>query len=145
MRLWHKKLIPYLPRLQLLSQWRECCLIFKLINEKGTPNHLLVNYVVEYPIEHFLEYSDIVAHEMFRRGYRVNLPSPLILAINNYRLGPNYRYAVDLDDIFFDHHRDQYLIECLYNLEEKYRCGGIPEEEWKMIFENFNWVTDLVD
>lgn len=25
MRLWHKDLIPYLPRQQLLGQWRECC------------------------------------------------------------------------------------------------------------------------
>lgn len=27
MRLWHKDLIHYLPRQQLIAQWRECCAI----------------------------------------------------------------------------------------------------------------------
>ena len=27
MRLWHYKLIPYLPKKQLVSQWRECIAI----------------------------------------------------------------------------------------------------------------------
>ena len=50
MRLWHKDLISCLPRLQLIGQWRECCLIAKNIAEKGTPNHLLVNKIISYPI-----------------------------------------------------------------------------------------------
>ena len=41
MRLWHKDLIPYLPKQQLISQWRECCCIAKNIADNGTPNHLL--------------------------------------------------------------------------------------------------------
>lgn len=43
MRLWHKELIPYLPRQQLIAQWRECCAIASNLASKGTPNHLLVN------------------------------------------------------------------------------------------------------
>ena len=27
----------------------------------------------------------------------------------------------------------RYLKQCLYNLEEKYDCGGINKEEWKLI------------
>ena len=46
MRLWHKDLIPYLPRQQLLGQWRECCCIAKSIHDKGSPNHLLVNKII---------------------------------------------------------------------------------------------------
>ena len=47
MRLWHKDLIPVLPRQQLIGQWRECCLIAKQISEKGTPNHILVNKIMD--------------------------------------------------------------------------------------------------
>jgi len=45
LRLWSYQLLPYLPRQQLLSQWRECCCIAKSITEKGTPNHILVNKI----------------------------------------------------------------------------------------------------
>ena len=47
MRLWHKDLIPYLPRQQLLGQWRECCCIVRNIAMLGTPNHILVNKVMD--------------------------------------------------------------------------------------------------
>ena len=49
MRLWHKDLIDVLPNGQLLGQWRECCAIARNIKAKGTPNHLLVNKIMDYP------------------------------------------------------------------------------------------------
>ena len=49
MRCWHKDLISVLPKQQLLGQWRECCLIAKNIAEQGTPNHILVNRIFNYP------------------------------------------------------------------------------------------------
>ena len=56
MRLWHKDLIQYLPDLQLKGQWRECALIADALAKNGTPNHLLVNRVTEYPLEDFWIY-----------------------------------------------------------------------------------------
>ena len=47
MRLWHKDLIPVLPRQQLLGQWRECCLIAKSISEKGTPNTYIASTILK--------------------------------------------------------------------------------------------------
>ena len=35
--------------------------------------------------------------------------------------------------IFKDWHNTRYLRQCLYNLQEKYDCGGIPKEEWDVI------------
>ena len=32
---------------------------------------------------------------------------------------------------------DRYLKQCLYNLQEKYDCGGISKEEWKKIEGKF--------
>jgi uncharacterized protein (TIGR02328 family) len=62
LRLWHYSLLPYLPRQQLLSQWRECCCIAKSITEKGTLNHILVNKIMDYPIDHFIV-STITIHD----------------------------------------------------------------------------------
>ena len=56
MRLWHKELIDVLPRQQLLGQWRECCCIALNLSKSGTPNHILVNKILDYPIDEFFEY-----------------------------------------------------------------------------------------
>lgn len=70
MRLWHKDLIPVLPRQQLLGQWRECCAIMSNIAKKGTPNHVLVNKVMDYNHDHFYTYALHVKDEMRKRGYK---------------------------------------------------------------------------
>jgi len=70
MRLWHKDLISVLPDKQLLGQWRECCAIASNIANKGTPNHLLVNKIMDYPIEHFRYYGFTVYIEMCNRGFK---------------------------------------------------------------------------
>ena len=57
MRCWHKDLIPVLPKQQLMGQWRECCLIARSIEKHGTPNHLLVNRIMDYPMDHFWTYG----------------------------------------------------------------------------------------
>ena len=123
MRLWHKDLIPVLPKQQLLGQWRECCLIAKNIAEKGTPNHLLVNKILDYPIEHFFRYGIRVVNEMERRGYKVDLYK-FIRWFD--RLSAEREY----EDIFDTWHNDRYLKQCYYNLQEKYDCGGITQAEW---------------
>ena len=129
MRLWHKYLIGVLPRKQLLGQWRECCLIAKNIAEKGTPNHLLVNKVMEYPISEFCDYCNIVLYQMIVMGYNVSEKSI-------HCLEDNVGFCVDSDlnmGIFKGWHNDRYLTQCFYNLQEKYDCGGISEEEWKTL------------
>jgi uncharacterized protein (TIGR02328 family) len=73
MRLWHKDLIDSLPRKQLLGQWRECCAIIKNIKEKGTPNHLLVNKIMDYDLKHFYTYGLYVFIETEHRDYKCNL------------------------------------------------------------------------
>lgn len=127
MRLWHKNLIPILPRMQLVGQWRECCLIARQIAVNGTPNHILVNKVMDYPIEHFATYCYNVKWWMVKHGYSPNESAQA--ALEDYIYKPLYPYVPD-DLIFKDWHNDRYLYQCISNLEEKYDCGGIPEEEW---------------
>lgn len=128
MRLWHKDLISILPRQQLLSQWRECCCIAKNIAEKGTPNHILVNKIMDYPKKHFEAYAYLVYTEMKRRGYKVNKE-----CFTKYY--PFYIWQRK-SELYKGWHDERYLKQCYHNLEEKYDCGGISEAEWKNI-ENY--------
>ena len=136
MRLWHKELIPVLPRQQLLSQWRECCCIARDISEKGTPNHLLVNRVLEYPVDNFVQYTEMIIKEFANRGYKISKK-----ALKNFRSNiekGKYRFNNQrICSIFIDWHNQIYLRQCLYNLEEKYICNGISDQEWKCIYERF--------
>lgn len=129
MRLWHKELIHYLPRQQLLSQWRECCCIARNIYHDGTPNQLLVNKVLEYPDEEFNMYANMVYEEMLDRNFSVNS--------ERFLKWRKHRKLCHHTNIFKGWHNDRYLNQCLMNLEEKYDCGGIPEGEWILIVRRF--------
>lgn len=128
MRLWHKDMILILPRQQLLGQWRECCLIAKNIAEKGTPNHILVNKIMDYPLEHFVAYTLLVRKEMLRRGYSCDWSK-----FSKWLVGksPCFGVKLEIENVFKNWHNTHYWVQCYYNLEEKYECGGIPESEWR--------------
>lgn len=129
MRLWHKDLIPYLPRQQLLGQWREICCIAKSIATKGTPNHILVNKIMDYPCSHLNRYALIIMTEMHKRGYICDTEKYLKWCINR---------NAECDDIFPNWHTDRYFWQCYYNLQEKYDCGGLTYEEWGIILDGVN-------
>ena len=129
MRLWHKDLISVLPRKQLLGQWRECCVIASNIKNKGTPNHLLVNKIMDYPLDHFYKYAEMVYNECKKRGYKVKFET-----FDKYF--PHDRpERVDIADeeLFAKWHNNMYFRQCYYNLEEKYCCGGIDGEVLRKI------------
>lgn len=128
MRLWHKDLISVLPKNQLLGQWRECCAIAASINKTGSPNHILVNKIMDYPMEHFFTYGYIVWKEMYDRGYKVDYSK----FIRHFKANELDADKIDRP-IFSNWHNDRYLWQCYYNLQEKYDCGGISEAEWQKI------------
>lgn len=128
MRLWHKDLIAFLPREQLVAQWRECSAIAGSIATRGTPNHILVNRVLEYDFDHFITYSLLIRDEMTRRKYRtMDSVQNKIIALK-----PDW-YEVEYDELYAGWMNDEYFEICYYNLLEKYRCGGIREEDWQAI------------
>ena len=139
MRLWHKSLIPVLPRKQLLSQWRECCCIAKNISVNGTPNHILVNKVLEYPMTHFYTYGFAVAAEMKYRGYKCDLER-----FTHYFTYPYETNIIALGDIFRPWHNDRYLKQCYYNLQEKYDRGqkDFSKELFEKLTDYIKWVDD---
>ena len=127
MRLWHQKLIPHLPRQQLLGQHRECC----ALRGKGWGRkHSVVDYVFTHPTEWLVAYHFEVMDEMRKRGYK---PDPIWYAAS-YRgaiLGNQEGWAnineadhLRLDAKFkncsiYPEHNNAYLHECLENLKEK--------------------------
>lgn len=149
MRLWHKDLIPYLPKQQLLGQWREICCIAASLAVDHTPNHILVNPIIDYPPEHFESFCNLVMSEMKKRKYEIG-DQALNTLKNNIRAWRLYLgqelpfdyvdqdWGLDLGEpIYSDWHNNRYLRQCYHNLEEKYDRGGIPTDEWMRIFSNF--------
>lgn len=130
MRLWHKDLIQVLPREQLVGEWRELSLIASNIQKKGSPNHLLVNFVLDYDFNHLISYAYYVREEMTKRGYRtMNSVWDKIVSLK-----PNYN-ILPLEEVYKEKMNNTYYCICWYNLFEKYLCGGIKEEDWIKIKE----------
>lgn len=136
MRLWHKDLISVLPQKQLISQWRELCCISKNIKEKGTPNHILVNKILNYEESHFIAYTKLVINEFHIRNYKISQ-----ISFNNYLYNLNIskqkfdKINIEFVCIYKDWHNKRYLKQCFYNLQEKYDNGGISEKDYKKICE----------
>lgn len=129
MRLWHKNLIPLLPKKQLIAQWRECCCIARNIQVNGTPNHLLVNKVLDYPLSHLWSYGNRIYVEMTYRGFRADLDKlAKYFPVQDQKL-------LSMAQIWPSWHTNRYLLQCYYNLQEKYDCGGVPASEWLPIVD----------
>lgn len=137
MRTWDYRLIEYLPDNQLRGQWRECGLIAQGIQDNGTPNHLLVNKVIEYPIDEFCSYCCRVYAEMKRRDFRISEASQERFA----RFG-TYKWV---EHPFDGWHTNKYLRVCMANLFEKHRFGvgksQITYEEWARLCDGYKEIT----
>ncbi len=129
MRLWHTALIPALPREHLIAQWRECSAIAGAIQKNGTPNHVLVNFVLDYDYDHFISYAYHLREEMKKRGYRtMNSVWDKIVALK-----PNWT-LLPIERVYESKMSDFYLTICYYNLYEKYDCG---------MFDNFDEIETI--
>lgn len=93
----------------------------------------LVNKVLNYPKIEFYDYTMLIIQEMKNRNYKISLNNFRF----NYSLIYNDNAKPNFRNLFSDWHNDRYLKQCLFNLQEKYDCGGIPEEKWKRIEDNF--------
>lgn len=126
MRLWHQKLIPLLPRQQLLGQHRECC---ALRGRGWGRKHSVVNYVFEHEPERLVAYHYLIMDEMKRRGYH---PDETWYngdwrgtAIGIHRFWCNVKNCGGIladawcGKMIYPEHNDEYLQECIDNLKSK--------------------------
>jgi len=115
MRLWHEKLIPELPRQQLLGQHRECCALRGLGWEK---KHETVGYVFQYSPYKLYQYHMKVINEMKARSYE-NDP---LWELPTYRgeSCPPYDLAeikkVKETKPIYPEHDTEYMKKCICNL-----------------------------
>jgi uncharacterized protein (TIGR02328 family) len=142
MRLWHKDMIPLLPREHLVAQWRELSAIAGNIKTKGTPNHILVNKVMNYPMNHFITYAAAVRAEMTKRGYRTmdSVWNKIISVCDgDYNIVP-------MSEVYPKWMDNTYWQICYYNLLEKYLCGGISESDFDKIRKmNYQKIVDFLN
>lgn len=123
-RLWHIDLIPYLPKSQLLAQWRELNSIFKKQDK-----HLLINYVYDYPVEYLWCYTQVIINEMRDRRYDIK-------RWDNYNDYFSYIEPTTKKLVFKEHNK-QYLTMNYWNLAEKYIRGqkDFTTAIWKKLDE----------
>lgn len=134
MRLWHVDLIPYLPDIHIVAQWRELCAIVKGIANTGKTNHVLINPIMDYPWVHTYLYSERLIHELKKRGY--NISKSYSEFMDNLKKAEEYfPEGHDAEEVlpFPYWHNDRYLRQCYYNLEEKFDRGMITEKDWENI------------
>jgi len=127
MRLWHTDIIKGLPRQQLLSQWRELLAIKRTIDKQGTPNHILVNYVIDTKISDWKDYCNLVHSEMCDRDY--NVSQNVFKELMDANISGTHNLT--------DYHDDTYSKICFYNLTEKFIRGGIVPQEYNDVAKCF--------
>ena len=142
MRLWHYKLLPYLPDAQFKGQLRELVAIMHDWRDKGQTNHILINSVMEYPrtdlYSYFLEY----AVEYQRRNEdRVPKCTEEFYDFADY----DGDISAILTAPFPGWHDKAYLRVCMANLYEKYVFGRgksrITGKEWSRLREGYLAIT----
>jgi uncharacterized protein (TIGR02328 family) len=139
MRLWHYKLLPYLPDAQFKGQLRELILIMHQWRDNGTTNHLLINKVMEYSRHELVTY--FVKYEAeYHKRYGKWLTSQW----EEFKKFDDKIYP--LNCIMFDGwHNKEYLRVCMANLYEKHFFGvgksRITDEEWQRLLDGYKEIT----
>ena len=143
MRLWASELFEYLPKGQLLSQKRECDLIFKdYLNGKKT-NHILINYIWNYDIEHLIKYYILLEREFSKRGFsfKRNYIDTIIFEVQCSKgklTLPEVPYPM--------HHGQTYLLTCFFNLREKFNGHqkDFSDEEYEKLYSYVDEKTNFL-
>lgn len=133
MRLWHIDLIPYLPKSQLIAQWRELNSLFK-----KQDRHILINYIYDYDKYYLQMYAKEVMYEMDIRGIKHNDINYMSyfhnLPVDSYRECTSK----------YPEHDDTYLLICFMNLYEKYLRGQTDFTQ-KIFFNLYDYVNNKFD
>jgi len=130
MRIWSKSLIPVLPTKQLKAMRYE---LGDMIKQYPNIKHPLVKFANYYNIKYLAQYFKEVCNECEKRGIKMNHKY-------NMEIWNLWQIKVPLEDngvpneaCRFKEDNRRYLIQCYYNLQEKYDRGIITQEEWEKL------------
>lgn len=133
MRIWSKKLIPYLPQKQLIAMRYE---LGDMIKQYPNIKNGLVKFANDYDIIFLYSYFVEVCMEMEKREINMN-------STYNDDIGSIVCFKTHTKENFqFNEDNEEYLKICLMNLYEKYIRNMIPKEEWQLIYDNFKEYLD---
>ena len=139
MRIWHYKLLPYLPDAQFKGQLRELVAIMHDWRDKGKTNHLLINRVMEYGKEHLTTYLAEYSY-VYRLRYG-HFQKKYLDEFSDFWQDVFF----PIDALFEGWHNKEYLRVCMANLYEKHHFGigksRITDEEWQRICEGYKAIT----
>lgn len=137
MRLWHYRLLPYLPDAQFKGQLRELVAIMRDWRDNGSTNHLLINRIMEYSKNHLVQYFFMYEVEYHKR-YGKHLPE----------ISDEFTKLIQSPDgkgFLGGWHNKEYLRVCMANLYEKHVFGignsRITGEEWQRITYGYKAIT----
>ena len=143
MRLWHVKLLPYIPDRQLKGQLREVIAIMHNWKLHDDPKSLIVNKVKDYPKEQLTEYFLFYCHAYYSRFGKHIKDSYIdeFLEFGDYD-STNF---ISKDGIFKNWHDIGYLKICMTNLFEKYAYAKgktkLTDFEWERLLEGYKNIT----
>jgi uncharacterized protein (TIGR02328 family) len=139
MRLWHYKLLPYLPELQFKGQLREMVAILHDLKNKGKTSHLLINRIMEYPKGDLWNYF-IRYHGEYGKRYGMTLKPETYSEFAEF--ADDY---VEWGIPFKGWHNKEYLRVCMANLYEKHHFGigkpRITDAEWQRLCDGYKAIT----
>lgn len=137
MRLWHYRLLPYLPDAQFKGQLRELVAIMHDWRDKGTTTHLLINKITEYPKSHLVQYF-----VMYETEYHERYGKWLMDHWSEFKAFNETKNSVAFLDGW---HNKEYLRVCMANLYEKHFFGvgnsRISDQEWKKLLDGYKAIT----
>lgn len=82
----------------------------------------------------------------YDKGYFANYIYILCCELTNRKIKYKEKYLDEMTDFcgnlpfinkFYKEHNNRYLLQCLYNIEEKAMRGIITKEEWKKIYNKY--------
>lgn len=123
MKLWHYRLIPYLPEQVLGELWKTT----HLISLRSRSEVKLINKIDTYDKWHFKTYCDMMYVEAAKRNIQ--------LSILDYT--PDKVFNVPP---FSDWHNDEYLDICYYAMLEKYSWNEISQKEWNVFKQGYETI-----
>lgn len=134
LRIWHKDLISVLPDYQLIDQWFACYIISFLLKSGDLPDHMFIQKINNFTINHFYTFSKNVYDELIKRKYITDFESFRVLE-NNLKeySGKEEFIEINFSSLFKEWHNKRYLKQCIYHLEELFDCNIIEVKDWLKI------------
>ena len=141
MRLWHYRLLPYLPDAQFKGQLRELVAIMRVWRNDGKTNHLLINKVMEHSRKELYYYFFIYETEYIRRyGKSLDRYEKEFVHFCYHQKSSSMSAAC-----YESWHNKEYLRVCMANLYEKHHFGvgksRITDDEWQRLLDGYTAIT----